>query len=318
VVTASSRAYADKPITDAFPNLHSYANLRFVGTETAEAGKGCDFAFLATPAGVAMALAGDLVADGVKVIDLGSDFRFGDPAVYEQWYGAKHTALELAREAVYGLPEIHAQVIAGARVIGNPGCYPTASTLALAPLLRGGYISASGIVIDAKSGVSGAGRHPGLDYHFPECAGSLRAYKVAAHRHTPEIEQEVSALAGEDVRLVFTPHLIPMTRGILVTAYAHLAKEADSRDLLGVYREFYEGKPFVRVLAEGELPQTKSVQGSNRCDVAVRVDQRTGTVIALAVIDNLVKGAAGQAIQNMNLMAGLPEETGLPVNGLWP
>lgn len=319
VTAATSRSLAGQPVGEVFPSLGSaYPDLAMAATDSPEAVAGCEAVFLAVPAGVAMSLAPALLASGVKVIDLGADFRFRDPAVYAAWYGEAHRCPELLAEAVYGLPELFRDEIRGARLVGNPGCYPTATALALGPALAGGLADPADLIIDAKSGVSGAGRRAALDYHFPEVAENLRAYKVAGHRHTPEIEQTVAHLCGEPVALTFTPHLVPMSRGMLVTAYLKLRPGVGGEEVAAVYRARYAEEPFVTFLEGDALPQTKAVAGSNRVDVAVRVDRRTGRLVALAALDNLVKGAAGQAVQNLNLLCGWAETTGLPLAGLWP
>ncbi|MGE5507574.1 MAG: N-acetyl-gamma-glutamyl-phosphate reductase [Chitinophagales bacterium] len=319
VAAATSRSLAGQPVGAVFPNLGpSYPDLAMGATDSPDAVAGCDVVFLAVPAGVAMTLAPDLVRAGAKVIDLGADFRFRDPAVYEAWYGQPHRCPELLAEAAYGLPELFREEIRRARVVGNPGCYPTATALALWPALAGGLAEPDDLIVDAKSGVSGAGRHAALDYHFPEVAENLRAYKVAGHRHTPEIEQTVARLCGRPVPLTFTPHLVPMSRGMLVTAYLKLRPGVGVDEVASAYRMRCSGEPCVTFLEGDALPQTKAVAGSNRVDVAVRVDRRTGRLIVLAALDNLVKGAAGQAVQNLNLLAGFPETTGLPLAGVWP
>ncbi|HHY46332.1 MAG TPA: N-acetyl-gamma-glutamyl-phosphate reductase [Firmicutes bacterium] len=333
VVHVVSRTHAGKPVGEVFPNLRQCCEAVFCEPDPSRYLPDTDVVFCCAPHGTAMGIAREIVGKA-KLIDLGPDFRFRDPAVFEEWYGKPHEAPELAQEAVYGLVELHASEIKSAGIVGNPGCYPTCSVLALAPLLAYGLIDPESVVIDAKSGVSGAGRSPGLAYHFPEVNDSIRPYGIPGHRHTPEIEQELSRLAGRQVKCSFSPHLVPMTRGILVTCYARLlgwpevgsdrAGAAGSRDIrdtgdiIALYREYYEFRPFVRVLGPGELPHTKAVYGSNFCDVTARVDPRTGRVIAMAAIDNLVKGAAGQAVQNMNVMFGLDERTGLYAPGLYP
>jgi N-acetyl-gamma-glutamyl-phosphate reductase len=251
-------------------------------------------------------------------VDLSADYRLSDPACYEKWYEHRHQYPDLLKAAVYGLPELHREQIRRALLIANPGCYPTSALLGLAPLVRERMIDLGTIVIDAKSGVSGAGRGPALPYHFPEANEGFMAYKVGTHRHTPEIEQELSKIAGTPVTLSFTPHLVPMNRGILSTIYAKLLVPADTGQLHALYREAYRGEPFVRVLHPGQFPNVRNVRGSNFCDVGVYADGRTGRAVIVTAIDNLVKGASGQAVQNMNLMAGFEETAGLRSAALFP
>jgi N-acetyl-gamma-glutamyl-phosphate reductase len=258
-----------------------------------------------------------LLEQGCKVIDIAADFRLHDASLYPTWYKFSHVAPSYLTEAVYGLPELHREAIATTRLLANPGCYPVAALLALIPLVRSGVVQTTGIVIDAKSGVSGAGRGSGGGFGYSEVNENVRAYSVAGHNHTAEIEQEISALAGTAVHVVFTPHLIPMTRGILATVYAPLASTLREEDAVQLYDDAYRQAPFVRVLRD-TLPQTKATLGSNYCDVTVKIDARTHMAIAIAAIDNLGRGAAGQAIQNMNLMYGFPETTGLRVPALFP
>jgi N-acetyl-gamma-glutamyl-phosphate reductase len=269
------------------------------------------------PSGMAMNLVPELLKQGSKVIDVAADFRLKRADLYPQWYHLTHTAPEYLREAVYGLSELHRDAIVRARLVADPGCYPAAAILALTPLLRAGKVRTQGIVIDAKSGVSGAGRGGGGGFGFSETNENVKAYSVVGHNHTAEIEQELSGVAGTTVQVVFTPHLIPMTRGILVTAYAPLVSDLSEPDALALYQQTYAAEPFVRVL-DSVLPETKATLGSNFCDVAVKVNQRAGMAIAIAAIDNLGKGAAGQAVQNLNLMSGLPEATGLKFPGVYP
>ena len=254
----------------------------------------------------------------MKVIDLSADFRIKDVNIYEQWYKIKHPTPEFIKEAVYGLPEINREQIAHARLVANPGCYPTCSTLSIYPLVKEGLIDTDTLIIDAKSGVSGAGRGAKVDNLYCEVNESCKAYGVATHRHTPEIEEQLSYAAGKPVMINFTPHLIPMNRGILITAYASLKKEVTYEDLKAVYDQYYEKEQFVRVLPKDVCPQTRWVEGSNYVDVNVKIDPRTRRVIMMGAMDNVVKGAAGQAIQNMNLMFGLPENTGLKQIPLFP
>ncbi|HEY8346654.1 MAG TPA: N-acetyl-gamma-glutamyl-phosphate reductase [Symbiobacteriaceae bacterium] len=312
VVLAGTESYVGQEIASVFPHLRGRVTLR--GREaTAEAlAAECDVVFTALPHGVTMKLAPAVLAAGKKLIDLGADFRLRDIDKYEQWYKVKHTVPELAAEAVYGLPELYREQIRGARLVANPGCYPTSCALAAAPLLKEGVVETQGIIFDSKSGVSGAGRGVNLGVHFSEVNENLKAYNIAgSHRHTPEIEQTLSDLAGRPVTITFTPHLVPMTRGILTTAYFQLTRDLSTEQVLDLFLAYYEREPFVRVRPAGELPATKQVMGSNYCDIGVQVDRRTGRVLVIAVLDNLVKGAAGQAIQNMNLICGLPETTGL-------
>jgi N-acetyl-gamma-glutamyl-phosphate reductase len=254
---------------------------------------------------------------GKKVIDLSADFRLRDVAVYEQWYG-RHTAPDVIKESVYGIPELYRDDVVTARLVANPGCYTTSVILGLAPLLRADWIETTSIIVDAKSGVSGAGREPQVGTLFCEVDEGFKAYKIGQHRHTPEMEQEISLLAGHDVRISFTPHLLPLSRGILSTIYATLQKDVTTAELIDLYRAFYEGKNFVRVYKAGNFPNISSVRGSNYCDIGLTVDKRTKRVIIISTIDNLIKGASGQAIQNMNLMCGLNEDTGLNMVSLFP
>ena len=271
----------------------------------------CDVVFTALPHGVSKEVIPALVAGGTKVIDLSGDFRYDDPKVYEQWYKQPHSCPELLKESVYGLPELHREAILKARLIGNPGCYTTCSILALAPLVKEKLIDVDTIVIDAKSGATGAGRGLTEQTHFCELDESMKAYGVATHRHTSEIEQELGNLAGAPVALSFTPHLLPVKRGILATCYAKLKGQASTGTLLEKYQQMYADEPFVTVYPEGKLPELKHVVGSNRVAVGLCVDQRLNRVIVISCIDNLIKGAAGQAVENMNLMFGLKETTGL-------
>ncbi|MGH8058139.1 MAG: N-acetyl-gamma-glutamyl-phosphate reductase [Candidatus Entotheonellia bacterium] len=314
-VTAETKK--GEAMSSLYPNLRGFVDQTMIEADLTRIGRESDVTFLSLPSGMAMHLVPDLLEQGCKVIDIAADFRLKDANLYPVWYKVTHTAARYLPEAVYGLPELHRSAISKARLVANPGCYPAASLLALIPLLRAGKVRTQGIVIDAKSGISGAGRGGGGGHSFSETNENVRAYSVVGHNHTAEIEQELSAVAGTAVRVVFTPHLIPMTRGILVTAYAPLVSEISPSEAMDLYHEAYEPEPFVRVL-DDSLPETKATMGSNFCDVAVRVDQRSGVAIAIAAIDNLGRGAAGQAVQNMNLMCGLPEEAGLKFPGLYP
>ncbi len=301
---------------EVFPNLRGYISRVTEDVDPEAIGADSDVVFFALPNGMPMTLVPRLGLRA-KVIDLGADFRFRDPATYQQWYKTPHACPELLAEAVYGQPELHREETKTARIVGNPGCYPTAALIAVAPFLQAGVVERNGIIVDAKSGVSGAGRGASLATHFSEVNENVKPYNVAAHRHSPEIEQEVAALAGGPMTVTFTPHLIPMTRGILATVYLRLAHAMTTAEAEGILMEAYAKEPFVRVLPGG-LPQTKATVGSNYCDVAVRVDARAHLLIVMAAIDNLVKGASGQAIQNMNIMCGFPERMGLEGPPLYP
>jgi N-acetyl-gamma-glutamyl-phosphate reductase len=269
-----------------------------------------DGVFVALPHKTAMDVVAPLVRAGKRVVDLSADFRFRDPAAYESWY-QEHTAKDLLDQAVYGLPELYGEEIRSARLVGNPGCYPTGVLLAAVPLVAAGMVELDSLIADCKSGVSGAGRAANLTTHFCEANEGFKAYKVGEHRHTPEIEQELGAAAGRPIKIVFTPHLVPMSRGILTTFYAKLSKSPTNEEIAEIYRNDYEGAPFVRVLEDGQLPSTLYVRGTNYCDIGWRLEPRTGRIIVISAIDNLTRGASGQAICNMNLMYGLSEETGL-------
>ena len=313
-LTAESKA--GEAMADLYPNLRGFTSSITEAADAAQIAKDSDMVFLALPTGKAMQLAPAIVPHA-RLIDLGADFRFKDPQVYEQWYKSPHASPELLADAAYGLTEFKRGEVRRAQIVGNPGCYPTAALLATLPLLQSGKVRTNGVIVDAKSGVSGAGRGLSMGTHFSEVNENVKPYNVAGHRHTPEIEQEMSALLGRDMPVTFTPHLVPMTRGILVTAYLSVAGSVTSEEATSILREAYAGEPFVRVLAD-VLPQTKATSGSNFCDVAVRVDAHSGTLIAMAALDNLVKGASGQAVQNMNVMMGLPEDLGLWTPGLYP
>ena len=270
-----------------------------------------DVVFTATPQGLCAALVSEDVLKKIKVIDLSADFRIKDVSVYEKWYGIEHKSPQFIAEAVYGLCEINREAVKKARLVANPGCYPTCSTLSIQPVLKAGLIDPKSIIIDAKSGTSGAGRGAKVDNLYCEVNESIKAYGVTVHRHTPEIEEQLSYIAGKEVLINFTPHLVPMNRGILITAYANLLKPVTYEEVKKLYDDCYEGERFVRVLDKNIYPETRNVHGSNYVDVNFRIDERTNRIIMMGAMDNLVKGAAGQAIQNMNLMFGLPEETGL-------
>jgi len=317
VVAASSQSYAGQPYGAVFESFR-HVPLLCQPENLEEMAESCDVVFLALPHGLASGKVTRAILQKTKVIDMGADFRLKDAAVYEEWYGVTHQSKELLPEAVYGLCEINGAAAQTARLVANPGCYTTCSILTLYPLLQDGLIEAEGIVIDAKSGVSGAGRGVNLGVHYCETNENIKPYKVVSHRHTPEIEEQLSYGAGTPVRLVFTPHLAPMNRGILATCYAKPKPGVTKDDIRQSYRKHYGDKPFIRLLLDGQYPETKWVAGSNFCDIGFTLDERTNTLIAVGALDNLVKGAAGQGVQNMNLMFGLPEDEGLAAIPLFP
>jgi len=315
ITVATSRQYAGKPLSDVFPSLKGRVDILCEDLPVDRLVERADFFFTAVPHQTAMDIVPQILSAGKKVVDLSADFRIHDPVVYEQWYQA-HSAKDLLPEAVYGLPELYRSSIRQTDLVANPGCYPTSVILGLAPLLRSGLLDPGTIIIDSKSGVSGAGRAAQLGTLYCEVADGFKAYKVAEHRHTPEIEQELSVLSKEKVTVSFTPHLVPMSRGILSTIYAK-AKEPVS-GLFEMYSDFYQNEQFVRVCAPNQYPATQFVRGSNYCDIGFKYDPRTGRVIVVSAIDNVVKGAAGQAVQNMNIMCGFPENTGLALVPFFP
>lgn len=318
LVGLTSQTYQGQSIQSVFPSVDKVST-RVLEAQDLEALAGrCDVIFTALPHGVSMGAVQAAAQKKKKVIDLGADYRFEHIDVYEKWYKVKHTTPELVKQAVYGLPEIHRSHIREAEIIGNPGCYPTSIILGLAPLLKKGIIKPETIIADSKSGVSGGGRGLNLAFHYAECNENFKAYNIGVHRHTPEIEQELSKLAGKNISISFTPHLVPMTRGILSTIYADLTAPYLTEELIGLYNEFYHDEYFVRIHPPGQYPQTKWVCGSNFCDIGLTADPRTNRVVVVSVIDNLVKGASGQAVQNMNIMFDLPEKTGLDFAPVFP
>ncbi|MEJ2590707.1 MAG: N-acetyl-gamma-glutamyl-phosphate reductase [Candidatus Thiodiazotropha sp.] len=316
VVAITSRAEAGSPVAGMFPNLRGHFDLRFVDPKEANLHQ-CDLVFFATPNGIAMKQAPALLAAGVRVIDLAADFRISDREVWESWYGMEHAAPELLGEAVYGLPEINRQAVTKARLVANPGCYPTAVTLGFLPLVEARLVDVGHLIADAKSGVSGAGRKASVAQLMGETGESFKAYAIAGHRHQPEISQTLGRAAHDRVGLTFVPHLVPMIRGIEATLYARLGQR-DADDLQALFESRYRDEPFVDVMPAGSHPETRSVRGVNQCRIAVHRPLEGDVVVVSAVIDNLVKGAAGQAVQNMNLMFGLPETAGLQQVALLP
>jgi N-acetyl-gamma-glutamyl-phosphate reductase len=311
----TSRKDAGTSVAQMFPSLRGHYDMTFSDPQDADLGA-CDIVFFATPHGVAMAQARELLSAGARIVDLAADFRLQDPALFERWYKMPHACPDLLAEAVYGIPEINREAIRKARIVGNPGCYPTAVQLGFLPLVEAGLIDTRYLIADCKSGVSGAGRKAELSLAFAEASDNFAAYGVAGHRHLPEIIQGLNRASREPVRLTFTPHLTPIIRGILATLYAPL-KNTDV-DLQAVYEKRYAGEPFIDVMPAGSLPDTRSVRASNTLRIAVHRPPDSDLALVLVVEDNLVKGAAGQAIQNMNLMFGLPETVGLTAPPVLP
>ena len=314
----TSRGDAGLPVADMFPSLRGYVNLTFSDPATANLA-GCDVVFFATPHGVAMSQAQTLLKANVKIIDLAADFRLQDVSTFEKWYKMPHTCADILKDAVYGIPELYREKIKNAKVIGNPGCYPTTLLLGLAPLLEQSLIDFSApIIADCKSGVSGAGRKAEVATLFAESSDNMKAYGVAGHRHHPEIHAQLTQLAGEKVDFIFVPHLIPMIRGMLSTIYVKLSKKSKATDLQALYEKRYANEQFVDVLPAGNMPETRSVRGSNLLRIALHKQVESDYLTIVVVQDNLVKGAAGQAVQNMNILFGFEENAGLQVVPLLP
>lgn len=306
-----SHSYGGQKISDIYTNLRGILDKECEEINIDVIAEKCDLVFTALPHGASKEVIPALYEKGLTIIDLSGDFRYNDAKVYEQWYGQVHTAPELLDISVYGMPELYRDKIKSAKLVGNPGCYTTCSILGLAPAVASKAVDTKNIIIDAKSGVTGAGRGAKIPNLYCEVNETMKAYGVATHKHTSEIEQEISILAGEEVKLSFTPHLIPLNRGILSTMYANLNKDMTAEELCDIYKVFYKGERFVRVMPSGVLPEVKNVAGSNFIDIGVTVDKRLKRAIIVSCIDNLLKGAAGQAVQNMNIMLGFDEDTGI-------
>ena len=313
-----SRSYIDKKYADVYQNMFRIVEERCLDDNMEALSKEVDVIFTATPQGLCASLVNEEILSRTKIIDLSADFRIQDVDIYEHWYGIQHPSPQFISEAVYGLCEINRERVKGARLVANPGCYPTCTTLSVYPLLKEGLIEPNTIIVDAKSGTSGAGRGAKVDNLYCEVNENIKAYGVAVHRHTPEIEEQLGYAAGESLRINFTRHLVPMNRGILITAYASLKREVSYEEVRAAYDKYYASERFVRVLDPDVCPQTKWVEGSNYVDVNFKIDARTGRVIMMGAMDNLVKGAAGQAVQNMNLMFGLKESEGLELVPMFP
>lgn len=318
IIWYGSRSYIDQPYASIYRNMFELVDASCLDDNMEELSKRVDVIFTATPQGFCASSINEEILSRTKIIDLSADFRIKDVNIYEKWYGIEHKSPELIQEAVYGLCEVNREEIKKARLIANPGCYPTCSFLSIYPLAKEGLIDMNSIIIDAKSGTSGAGRGAKVANLYCEVNENIKAYGVATHRHTPEIEEQLSYASGQNVMLNFTPHLVPMNRGILITAYANLTKQVSEEEIRRIYQKYYEQEYFVRVLQAGECPETRWVEGSNFVDVNVKVDERTGRVIMMGAMDNLIKGAAGQAVQNMNLMFGLDEKEGLMQPPMFP
>ncbi len=310
----TSRQYAGKPFAQIFLAFRGVLDCVCEEYDPERLARAADVVFMALPHQLPMRLVPELLAKGCKIIDLSADFRLTDVRVYEAHYQA-HDARELLKTAVYGLSEVYTEAIAQARLVANPGCYPTSTLLPLIPLLQQGLIDTAGIVVDSKSGVSGAGRSLSLTAHFCEVTESFKAYKVAAHRHNPEMDEKLFEAAGQPVHVTFVPHLVPMSRGMLTTIYATLTNAVTAEDVGTCLQKYYRGRPFVRLCSNTALPDTRNVRNTNFCDIGWRVDAAAGRLILISAIDNLVKGAAGQAMQNMNIMFGQPEQTGFGLVG---
>ena len=318
IVWYGSRIYIDKKYADVFANMFEIVDEKCLDDNIEELADKVDVIFTATPQGLCSSLVNEEILNKVKIIDLSADFRIKDVATYEKWYKIEHKSPEFIDEAVYGLCEINREKTKGARLIANPGCYTTCSILSIYPMVKEGLIDPKSIIIDAKSGTSGAGRGAKVPNLFCEVNENIKAYGVGTHRHTPEIEEQLGYAAGEEVLINFTPHLVPMQRGILVTAYANLKKEVTYEEVKAVYDKYYKKEQFIRVLENETPPETRWVEGSNYVDVSFKIDERTGRIIMMGALDNLIKGAAGQAVQNMNIIFGLPENEGLQQVPMFP
>lgn len=318
IVWYGSRSYIDKKYDEVFGNMFEIVDAKCLDDNMDALSEKADVIFTATPQGLCASLVNEEILSKVKIIDLSADFRMKDVATYEKWYGIKHKSQEFIEEAVYGLCEINREDIKGKRLVANPGCYTTCSILSLYPLVKEGIIDPDSIIIDAKSGTSGAGRGAKINNLYCEVNENMKAYGVTTHRHTPEIEEQLGYACGKKILLNFTPHLVPMNRGILVTAYGNLMKKYTYEEIRAVYDQYYEKERFVRVLDRDVCPETRWVEGSNYVDVNFKIDERTGRIVVMGALDNLVKGAAGQAVQNMNLLFGLPEDMGLQQAPMFP
>ncbi len=324
LIYLTSSTYKGKNIDEVFPEFINKLDKKLIDFNLNAVSQDSDLVFTALPHTVSMDVVPELLKKGVKVIDLSADYRIKDPAVYQEWYKKEHNQISkgLLSEAIYGLPEIYSDKIKDASLVANPGCYPTSVILGIAPLLEHQFVEPEGIIIDSKSGATGAGRELSLGFHFPECNENFKAYKVVKHNHIPEIEQELSSIyfsednndneyQNSEIKISFTPHLLPINRGILSTCYLTLKESKEEKEILEVYQKFYQNAPFVRIFKPPSSPEVKFTTGTNYCDIGFTIDERVGNIKVISVIDNLLKGAAGQAVQNMNIMSGFSETCGL-------
>lgn len=318
IKSITSKSYVGKKYDEIYENFRGKIDLECEEQNILEMSKSVDVMFLALPHGISSFEIKEEVLKNTKVIDIGADFRLSDVDIYQEWYNVDHGAKDILKEAVYGLCELNREKIKNSRIVANPGCYPTSTVLSLLPLVKSGLIDVNSIIVDAKSGVTGAGRSLNLGTHFTECNESFKAYGIGTHRHTPEIEEQLGSISGEKLNINFTPHLVPMNRGILTTSYCNLKKEVSYDDVKKIYNEVYKDEYFVRLTKEGVFPETKWVKGSNFCDIGFKIDSRTNRIIVVGAIDNMIKGAAGQAVQNMNIMFNLDEKTGLDDISIFP
>jgi N-acetyl-gamma-glutamyl-phosphate reductase len=318
ITVVTSEKSTGKRVTDLFSHLHRYRDFVYEPLDKEEILNKADLFFMALPHGASQEAVEYFFKKGKKVIDLSADYRLSDPFVYEEWYKTPHRFVDTLKSAVYGLPEIHREEIRTANLIANPGCYPTGAILGLYPAVKEDIIDTENIIVDSKSGTSGAGRKADVSFSYCEVNEGFKAYGIAVHRHTPEIEQELSIIAQKKININFTPHLVPMDRGIISTIYAKLKKKSETSEVISIYKKYYENEPFINVLEEGYYPNAKNVRGSNFCEIGLKVNKRTDTLIIVTAIDNLVKGASGQAVQNMNIMLGFKETTALDSIALFP
>lgn len=318
ITTVTSEKSAGKKVTDLFQHLHKYSYLIYEPLDKEKILNKADVFFMALPHGASQEAVDYFFKKGKKVIDLSADYRLSDTAIYEEWYKTAHNYADTLKNAVYGLPELHREKIKQSSLIANPGCYPTSAILGLYPAIKEGMVDIENIVIDSKSGTSGAGRKADVGFSYCEVNEGFKAYGIAVHRHTPEIEQELSKITVKKIKINFTPHLVPMDRGIVSTMYAKMLKKLETAEIISVYKKYYDAEPFINVLDEGIFPNTKNVRGSNFVDIGLKVNNRTNTLIVVSAIDNLVKGASGQAVQNMNIIMGFKETIALQSQALFP